>query len=111
MTELLKNLIDSTSFLQNCWFLFLTFIGATITQLLSFKLGPIGSTTFLKMWFQDKSNNWYARTNCVILVFIGTFFSFIVLEPNTAKSSFCAGLTWCGALQSFAQTQYSSSHD
>ena len=111
MTELSNFITENLVFLQNCWFFFITFIGATITQLLSFKLGIVGATPFLKMWFEGKSDNWYARGNCIILIIIGTILSFTILEPDSTKTSLFAGLTWCGTLQSIGQTIKSNKHD
>lgn len=111
MNELFELLTDNIAFLQNCWFLFITFIGATITQLLSFKLGTVGATPFLKMWYRNKPEEWYARRNCIILIMVGTILSFIILEPDSAKTSLFAGLTWCGTLQSLGQTKNLTNHD
>ena len=104
MNDLSELIIEKIVSLQDCWFLFMTFIGATITQLLSFNLKTEGATRFLRMWFKDKSETWYARTNCVILVLIGTMLSLVILEPDSTKTSLFAGLTWCGTLQSLGQT-------
>lgn len=111
MQVLLRFIIENASLFQDCWFFFLTFIGATITQVLSFNIGTVGATTFLQMWFKEKSDIWYARRNCILLVLVGTILSFIILEPNSAKTSLFAGLTWCGTLQSLGQTIKSDNHD
>ena len=81
-------------------YFFITFIGAAITQLLSFHYETVGATPFLKKFFPGKNERWYFRTNCITLIAIGTILSFIILEPDSIKASFCAGLTWCGTLQS-----------
>lgn len=104
MNNLSELIIENVVFLQNCWFLFVTFIGAAITQMLSFNLKTVGATRFLRMWFNNKSEAWYARTNCVVLILVGTVLSFVILEPDSTKTSLFAGLTWCGTLQSLGQT-------
>ena len=86
--------------IHHLWLFFVTFIGATITQLLSLGLGKVGATPFLKGWFPKKSKLWYVRANSIILILVGTFLSYVILEPTTIKASLCAGLTWCGTLQS-----------
>lgn len=111
MDELLKFIINKSDFFQHCWFFFLTLLGATITQLLSFRLETVGAVPFLKKWFEGKSEIWYARRNCIILIIVGTVLSFIIIEPDSAKTSLFAGLTWCGTLQSLGQNIKINSHD
>lgn len=104
-------LISNIELIQKCCFFFVTLIGAVTTQLLSCNSKAVGATPFLKMWFSKKSNKWYFRANCIILVLCGTCLSFIILEPNTIKSSFCAGLTWCGTFQSLGLATKSNIND
>ena len=110
-TIFLRFITENASSFQECWFFFLTLLGATITQVLSFNIGTIGATPFLQMWFKQKSDNWYARSNCILLILVGTVLSFIILEPNSAKTSMFAGLTWCVTLQSLGQTIKTNNHD
>lgn len=82
------------------WYFFLTLVGATMTQVMSLKMGTVGTRPFLEMWWPKKSDVWYSRMNCLLLIILGTILSFVILEPDSAKSSLFAGLTWCGTLQS-----------
>ena len=104
MDDFLQFVLKHAGVFQACWFFFLTLLGAVVTQVLSFNLGNVGTVSFLKIWKPEKSEAWYARCNCVLLVLVGTLLSYIILDPNSAKSSFFAGLTWCGTLQSLGQT-------
>ena len=103
LTTLLRFVIEHASSFQDCWFFFLTFVGATITQVFSLYTGTVAATPFLQTWFKEKSDTWYARRNSVLIVFLGTILSYIILEPDTAKTSLFAGLTWCGTLQSLGK--------
>ena len=111
INDFLQFVLKHAGTLQTCWFILLTLLGAVITQVLSFNVGNVGTVRFLKIWKPNKSDAWYARSNCVLLVIVGTLLSFIILEPNSAKSSFFAGLTWCGTLQSLGQTIKLNSND
>lgn len=111
MNSLLHLFLEQTDFFIGCWNFFITLVGAAITQLLSLKIGTVGATPFLKMWCPQKSKTWYLRANCVMLVMVGAILSFIILEPNTMKTSLCAGLTWCGTLQSLGLTANSDTND
>lgn len=91
--------------LKECCFFLTTLLGAIITQILSFNLESVKAIPFLRKWFEDKSENWYARCNCVALVFVGTILSFTILEPDSPKTSLFAGLAWCGTLLSLGQTK------
>lgn len=78
----------------------MTLTGAIITQLFSFNVKTVGATPFLKQYCPNKSDTWYFRANSIVLVLAGTLLSFIILEPDSVKTSLFAGLTWCGTLQS-----------
>ena len=110
MEELLYVLIQHTDKFVDVWNFFITLVGASITQLLSLKMGTVGALPFLKMWWPNKGETWYLRANCVLLVLIGATMSFIILEPNSMKTSLCAGLTWCGTLQSLGLTANSKTN-
>ena len=110
MKELLHVLIQHSDKFVDVWNFFITLVGASITQLLSLKMGTVGALPFLKMWWPDKRETWYLRANCVLLVLIGATMSFIILEPNSMKTSLCAGLTWCGTLQSLGLTANSKTN-
>ncbi len=51
------------------------------------------------------------RVNCILLVIIGATMSYIILEPDSMKTSLCAGLTWCGTLQSLGLSVNTDSND
>lgn len=111
MKELLHELVQHSDMFVDAWNFFITLIGAAITQLLSLKMGTVGALPFLKMWCPNKGDTWYLRANCILLVLIGATMSFIILEPNSMKTSLCAGLTWCGTLQSLGLTTNSKNDD
>lgn len=111
MDKFLQTLLEHSDIIIGCWNFFVTIVGAAITQLLSLKIGTVGVIPFLKMWCPKKSKNWYMRANCVLLVIIGATMSYIILEPDTMKTSLCAGLTWCGTLQSLGLTANTDSND
>ena len=110
MGNWLQELIQQDWFVC-CWNFFITIVGATITQLLSWKIGTVGAIPFLKMWFPHKGKTWYLRANCVLLVLVGATMSFVILEPNSMKDSLFAGLTWCGTLQSLGLTSNTETND
>lgn len=85
---------------QRVWFFFVTLFGAAATQVLSLNSDELGATPFLKQMWPGKEDIWYIRRNFLIIVCLGTVLSYVILEPNTLKTSLCAGLTWCGTLQS-----------
>ena len=94
----IQSLISWESFQQILFFL-TTLAGATISQLLSLHKDLEGCQPFLKKAFPKKSKRWYFICNALLLPLIGTILAFIILEPDNVKSSLCAGLTWCGTLQ------------
>lgn len=104
MDKLLQMILEHTDIFIGFWNFFITLVGAAITQLLSLKIGTVGATPFLKMWCPKKSKTWYLRANCILLVMIGAIMSYIIIEPDSMKTSLCAGLTWCGTLQSLGLT-------
>lgn len=107
----IRFLIDHMSIFQPVWFFCVTLFGAAITQLLSFKLDTVGAIPFLKKFWPNKTDLWYYRWNCIILVVVGSLLAFIILEPDTLKASLCAGLTWCGTLQSIGLTLKTNEND
>lgn len=100
MDTLFNWIIAHSNIFTQIWFFFVTLVGAVITQLLSLKIGTVGATPFLTMWFPNRKKDWYLRANCITLVFVGAILSYVILEPSSLKTSLCAGLTWCGTLQS-----------
>lgn len=92
--------LDNGEIFQRIWFFIVTLIGASATQVLSLNSENMGATPFLKQMWPGKEEIWYKRRNFVIIVLLGTVLSYVILEPNTLKTSLCAGLTWCGTLQS-----------
>lgn len=111
MNKIIQTLLEHSDIFRECWNFFITIVGAAITQLLSLKIGTIGATPFLKMWCPKKSKNWYMRVNSILLVIIGATMSYIILEPDSMKTSLCAGLTWCGTLQSLGLSVNTDSND
>lgn len=97
--NIMQAIIES-GFLKSFFLLFVTFIGALITEMLSLYTGTQGVKPFLRKVLPGKSKHWYVVANALLLPIIGTILSFIILEPDSVKSSLCAGLTWCGTLQS-----------
>lgn len=91
--------IISWDLLQQLLFFITTLVGAFISQLLSLYKDLEGCQPFLKMAFPKKSKRWYYISNTLLLPIIGTILAFIILEPDNVKASLCAGLTWCGTLQ------------
>lgn len=76
--------------------------GAYICQLLSLNRENIqGITPFLRRFYPGKSKKWYFRVNSIFFPVIGTLLAYILLNPTDLRSSFLAGITWCGSLQSF----------
>ena len=97
MSEITSN-IDWESFQQIAFFL-TTLAGASISQLLSLHKDLAGCQPFLKKAFPKKSARWYFVANALLLPIIGTILAYTILEPDNVKASLCAGLTWCGTLQ------------
>lgn len=102
---------DHFEIIRGCLNFMVTIAGATITQLLSMHIGTIGTINFLRTWYPDKQNQWYEKINCVLLIAIGSIISFIILEPETIKTSLFAGLTWCGTLQSIGLIKETTNED
>jgi hypothetical protein len=94
----IQSMISWESFQQILFFL-TTLAGACISQLLSLHKDFEGCQPFLKKAFPKKSKRWYFISNALLLPIIGTVLAFIILEPDNVKASLCAGLTWCGTLQ------------
>lgn len=84
---------------QQIFFFIATLVGAFISQLLSLHKDLKGCQPFLKMAFPKKSKRWYYISNSLLLPVIGSILAFVILEPDNVKASLCAGLTWCGTLQ------------
>lgn len=84
---------------QQIVFFLTTLAGATISQLFSLHKDLEGCQPFLKKAFPKKSKRWYFISNALLLPIIGAVLAFIILEPENVKASLCAGLTWCGTLQ------------
>lgn len=92
------SIISWDSFQQILFFL-TTLAGASISQLLSLHKELEVCQPFLKKAFPKKSKRWYFISNALLLPIIGTILAFIILEPDNVKASLCAGLIWCGTLQ------------
>lgn len=86
-------------FFKQCIFFMTTLGGAVISQLLSLYKNLEGCQPFLKKAFPKRSKRWYFIVNAIILPLIGAILAFVILEPDNVKTSLCAGLTWCGTLQ------------
>ena len=84
--------------------LLITFAGAIISELLSIYADMIGCKTFLKKLIPNKSDRFYFIVDALLLPFIGTALAYFIMEPTSMKTAFCAGLTWCGTLQTLGLT-------
>ena len=104
MWETILNFCVEHDVVNKFWMLISSFLGATITQLLSTNSDMIAPLKQIKAIFPQKSKTWYVRANCILLIVVGTMISLIVLEPTSIRASFCAGLTWCGTLQTLGIT-------
>lgn len=82
MNDIWHFIVSNSDTFQSIWFFFVTLIGAAITQVLSLNSEDMGATPFLKQMWPDKESIWYVRRNFVIIVFLGTILSFIILEPG-----------------------------
>ena len=100
---MLVYILESSLLKEICLFV-VTFIGAFITEMLSLYADTEGIKPFLRRIKPDKNKQWYIVANAIFLPVIGTILAFIILEPDNVKSSLCAGLTWCGILQSLGLT-------
>lgn len=96
--ESLTQYVDWNTF-RHCLFFMMTLAGAIISQMLSLHKNLEGCTPFLKRACPKKSNRWYFLANSIILPLVGSVLAFVILEPESVKTSLCAGLTWCGTLQ------------
>lgn len=111
MSEVYRFLLTHMDWWTDLWYFIITMVGAIITQLLSLPIGTVGTLPFLHKYFPKKKKVWYERTNCILLVFAGTVLSFFILEPDSVRASLCAGLTWCGTLQSLGLSLKSENND
>ena len=84
--------------------LLITFVGAIISELLSIYADMIGCKTFLKKMFPGKTERFYFIIDALLMPFIGTALAYFIMEPESMKTAFCAGLTWCGTLQTLGLT-------
>ena len=84
--------------------LLITFAGALISELLSIYADMIGCKTFLKKLIPNKSERFYFIFDALLMPFIGTALAYFIMEPTSMKTAFCAGLTWCGTLQTLGLT-------
>lgn len=84
--------------------LIVTFMGALISELLSIYSDAVGCKSFLKKLFPDKADHFYFIMDALLMPFIGTMLAFFIMEPTSLKTAFCAGLTWCGTLQTLGLT-------
>ena len=82
----------------------ITFAGAIISELLSIYADMIGCKTFLKKLWPGKSDRFYFILDALLMPFIGTALAYFIMEPASMKTAFCAGLTWCGTLQTLGLT-------
>ena len=85
--------------LRQVLFFLTTLVGAIISQMLSLHKNLEGCTPFLKRAWPKKTKRWYFLANSMILPMVGSVLAFVILEPESIKTSLCAGLTWCGTLQ------------
>ena len=84
--------------------LIVTFVGALISELLSIYADMIGCKTFLMKLIPNKSERFYFIIDALLMPVIGTALAYFIMEPESMKTAFCAGLTWCGTLQTLGLT-------
>lgn len=94
----LAQFIEWSTF-RHCLLFATTLAGAIISQMLSLHKNLEGCTPFLKKAYPKKSKRWYFLANSIILPLVGSLLAYVILEPDSVKTSLCAGLTWCGTLQ------------
>jgi hypothetical protein len=73
--------------------------GAICGHILSlYSEGFAGCQPFLRKIFPNKTDAFYVRVDFLLLPFIGTLLSIVLLEPDDVKSALVSGLSWSGAL-------------
>lgn len=63
-----------------------------------------GTIPFLKQCFPGKNKKYYFRLNFFLIVVIGTFFGYLLSQPETLPACIFAGLTWTGSIQAILHT-------
>lgn len=63
-----------------------------------------GTIPFFKQCFPGKSKKYYYRINFFLIVIIGTFFGYLLSQPETPAACIFAGLTWTGSIQAILHT-------
>jgi hypothetical protein len=82
----------------------LTWVGAMCGHILSLYSNDFssndfsGTRPFLEKILPNKSDTFYHRLDLVLLPIIGAILAFCLLDPNSAKSSIFAGLSWSGTI-------------
>lgn len=78
---------------------------AAFAAMLSFTpKGFKGTIPFLKQCFPGWSKKCYYRINFFLIIIIGTFFGYLMSQPETPISCIIAGLTWTGSIQAILHT-------
>lgn len=75
-------------------------ITAAFAAMLSFSpKGFKGTIPFLRQFFPGWKNEYYFRVNFFLIIGIGTFFGYLLSNPETNEACVIAGLTWTGSIQ------------
>ena len=78
---------------------FLTWVGALCGHILSlYSADFMGTKPFLEKMFPGKSITFYYRLDFIILPVIGSLLAYVLLDPESLKTSIFAGLSWSGTL-------------
>ena len=76
-----------------------TWVGALCAHLLSLYSEDFkGTIPFIKKLIPNKSETLYFRIDFFILPIIGALLAYVLLDPNSLKTSIFAGLSWSGTL-------------
>lgn len=84
--------------------LIIAFTAAFAAMLSYSPKGFKGTIPFLKQCFPGMSKECYFRINFFLIVIIGTFFGYLLSQPETPSACIFAGLTWTGSIQAILHT-------
>ena len=78
---------------------------AAFAAMLSFTpKGFEGTIPFLEQCFPEMSKKCCFRINFFLIIIIGTFFGYLLSQPETPTACILAGLTWTGSIQAILHT-------
>lgn len=75
-----------------------TLFGATAMYVFSLNRGFQGAIDFLKRFFPNRPESFYARVDFFVVILAGSIIGFILFSPSTTIQALCAGLGWVGAM-------------